>query len=69
MNMKPIEVGKYYSAYPEFTRLEGVRNYDRQTQQTKAQKISGKCIQVTPRLVTLEFANGLRESFRHDEVW
>lgn len=63
-----VEVGKYYSAYPEFTRLEGVRNFDRASQHTKAQKMSGLCIFASPRLVTLAFSNGIRESFRPDEV-
>lgn len=62
------EVGKYYSAYPEFTRLEGVRTFERQTQQTKKQKLTGLCIFASPRIVTLAFANGIRESFRPDEV-
>ena len=63
-----IEVGKYYSAYPEFTRLDGVRSFDRESQKTKAQKMTGLCIFASPRLVTLAFANGIRESFRPDEV-
>lgn len=66
--MTTIEVGKYYTAYPEFTRLEGVRNFDRARQHTKAQKMSGLCIFASTRLVTLSFANGIRESFRPDEV-
>lgn len=70
MNMKPIEVGKYYTAYPEFTRLEGVQSRGADSREpVRKKKLSGKCIQVTHRLVILEFANGLRESFRHDEVW
>ena len=63
-----IEVGKYYTACPEFTRLEGVRSFDRQNQQTKKQKMTGLCIFASPRIVTLAFANGIRESFRPDEV-
>lgn len=63
-----VEVGKYYSAYPEFTRLEGVRSFDRANQNTKAQRMTGLCIFASPRLVTLAFANGIRESFRPDEV-
>ena len=63
-----IEVGKYYTAYPEFTRLEGVRSFDRSSQQTKKQKMTGLCIFASPRLVTLAFSNGIRESFRPDEV-
>jgi hypothetical protein len=63
-----IEVGKYYSAYPEFTRLEGARSFDRKTQKSKAQKMTGLCIFASPRLVTLAFANGIQESFRPDEV-
>lgn len=63
-----IEVGKYYSAYPEFTRLEGVRTFERETQQTKKQKMTGLCIFASPRLVTLASSNGIRESFRPDEV-
>lgn len=63
-----IEVGKYYTAYPEFTRLEGVRSFDRSSQQTKKQKMTGLCIFTSPRIVTLAFANGIRESFRPDEV-
>ena len=63
-----IEVGKHYSAYPEFTRLEGVRSFSRENQKTKSQKMTGRCIFASPRIVTLAFANGLRESFRPDEV-
>ena len=63
-----IEVGKYYTAYPEFTRLEGVRTFERETQQTQKQKMTGLCIFASPRIVTLAFANGIRESFRPDEV-
>lgn len=61
-----IEVGKYYTDKPEFTKEIG--KVDKANGRIPAQKMTGKCIQVTPRLVTLEFANGLRESFRHDEV-
>lgn len=62
-----IEVGKYYTAKPEFTAdVSGARENGRRG--NSPHKMTGKCIQVTPRLVTLEFANGLRESFRHDEV-
>ena len=63
-----VEVGKYYTAYPEFTRLEGVRSFDRENQNTKAQRMTGLCIFASPRLVTLAFSNGIRESFRPDEV-
>ena len=63
-----IEVGKYYTAYPEFTRLEGVRTFERQTRQTQKQKLTGLCVFASPRIVTLAFANGIRESFRPDEV-
>lgn len=66
--METIEVGKYYTACPEFTRLEGVRNFDRSSQQTKKQKMTGLCIFASPRLVTLASSNGIRESFRPDEV-
>jgi hypothetical protein len=47
--MAQIEVGKYYSAYPEFTRLDGVRSFDRENQKTKAQKMTGLCIFTSPR--------------------
>ena len=66
--MATIETGKYYTAYPEFTRLDGVRSFNRSSQQTKKQKMSGLCIFASPRLVTLAFSNGIRESFRPDEV-
>lgn len=59
-----IEVGKFYTAKPEFTREISKADHGR----IPAQKMTGKCIQVTHRIVTLEFSNGLRESFRHDEV-
>ena len=64
-----IEVGKYYSAHPEFTRLEGVQSRPADCRKPiRKKRMSGRCVQVTPRLVTLEFACGIRESFRHDEV-
>ena len=59
--MAQIEVGKYYSAYPEFTRFDN-------EQGAKKKRMSGLCIFALPRLVTLAFSNGIRESFRPDEV-
>lgn len=63
-----FELGKYYTACPEFTRSTG----DASTgTKTPARKMSGKCIHVSPRLVTLDFevkGGSIRESFRHDEV-
>lgn len=64
-----IEAGKYYSAYPEFTRLEGVQSRaDGDKTQIRKKRMSGLCIFASPRLVTLSFANGIRESFRPGEV-
>ena len=64
-----IEVGKYYSAYPEFTRLEGVQSRPSDSREPiRKKRMSGLCIFASPRLVTLAFANGIRESFRPDEV-
>lgn len=67
--MATIEVGKYYTACPEFTRLEGVRSRPADSREPPRKKrMSGLCIFASPRLVTLEFGNGIRESFRPDEV-
>ena len=64
-----IKVGKYYSAYPEFTRLEGVQSRPADSREPPRKKrMSGLCIFASPRLVTVAFANGIRESFRPDEV-
>lgn len=64
-----VEVGKYYSAYPEFTRLEGVQSRPADSREPPRKKrMSGLCIFASSRLVTLAFSNGIRESFRPDEV-
>lgn len=64
-----IKVGKYYTAYPEFTRLEGVQSRPDNTREPiRKKRMSGLCIFASPRLVTLAFSNGIRESFRPDEV-
>lgn len=67
--MAKIEVGKYYSAYPEFTRLDGVQSRPNDSREPiRKKRMTGLCIFASPRLVTLAFANGIRESFRPDEV-
>lgn len=65
-----VEVGKYYTAKPEFT-ADVSRARENGRRGSSPYKMSGKCIQITERLVTLEFRFGnsvIRESFRHDEV-
>ena len=67
--MATIEVGKYYTACPEFTRLEGAQSRPNDTREPiRKKRMSGLCIFASPRIVTLAFANGIRESFRPDEV-
>ncbi len=64
-----IEVGKYYTAYPEFTRREGVQSRPADSREPiRKKKQSGLCIFASDRVVTLAFANGIRESFRPNEV-
>jgi hypothetical protein len=64
-----IEVCKHYSAYPEFTRLEGAQTRPNDSREhIRKKQMTGLCIFASPRLVTLAFANGIRESFRPDEV-
>ena len=58
-----IEVGKYYTACPLFADVREER-----CKVAKKVKMSGLCIFASNRVVTLAFANGLRESFRPDEV-
>jgi hypothetical protein len=61
--MVKIEVGKRYTACPLFADV-----HEERCKVAKKQKMTGPCIFTSPRIVTLAFANGIRESFRPDEV-
>ena len=65
-----IEVGKYYTAKPVFTKSVGESAKGHESP-IPAKKMRGKCVHVSPRLVTLmfEFSGGaISESFRPCEV-